>query len=72
MSKESPQHAKEQRSKSYLIIGDGDLSFSAAIAHDMADQGTNLIASVLESEEQHRAGADLLAIDPFYRYTALM
>lgn len=37
----------------YLVVGDGDLSYSASIAQQVAASGISLLASVLESEQEH-------------------
>jgi Domain of unknown function (DUF2431) len=37
----------------YLVVGDGDLSYSASIAQQVAASGVSLLASVLESEREH-------------------
>ena len=39
-----------------LVCGDGDLSFSASISRQLADQDIHLTASVLESRTDHRDG----------------
>jgi Domain of unknown function (DUF2431) len=36
-----------------LVVGDGDLSYSASIASRTAESGGSLIASVLETEQDH-------------------
>jgi hypothetical protein len=38
----------------WLVVGDGDLSYSASIAPQLAKQGVQLVASVLEGEEDHQ------------------
>jgi hypothetical protein len=38
-----------------LVIGDGDLSYSSSRALDCYNNGTKLIASVLETSEQHQS-----------------
>jgi hypothetical protein len=40
-------------SKTWLVIGDGDLSYSSVIAEDLANSYTRLVATVLEEEEVH-------------------
>lgn len=37
-----------------LVVGDGDLSYSAGIASDIAQDGGSLLASVLEKEDDHQ------------------
>lgn len=37
----------------WLVIGDGDLSYSSTIAESLARQNTKLVATVLEAEEIH-------------------
>lgn len=37
-----------------LVVGDGDLSYSASIATQTAESGGSLIASVLETEQEHQ------------------
>ena len=39
-----------------LICGDGDLSYSAEIAHELSDMGIELYATVLEVEDVHNEG----------------
>ena len=41
--------------ESLLVVGDGDLSHSAAIAPSLADVGVKLTATVLEDQETHHA-----------------
>jgi len=53
---------EENTEKQILVVGDGDLSFSSFLADQLDLQETKLIASVLESEEQHRTGTQYIAI----------
>lgn len=39
--------------KTWLVVGDGDLSYSACIAKDLEDANTRLVATVLEEEDVH-------------------
>jgi hypothetical protein len=39
--------------KTWLVLGDGDLSYSSAIAEDLENSNTRLIATVLEEESVH-------------------
>lgn len=39
-----------------LVCGDGDLSYSAEIAHELSDMGIELYATVLEVEDVHNEG----------------
>jgi hypothetical protein len=39
--------------KTWLVVGDGDLSYSACIAKDLEDANTRLVATVLEEEDIH-------------------
>ena len=41
--------------ESLLVVGDGDLSHSAALAPSLADVGVKLTATVLEDQETHHA-----------------
>lgn len=45
---------------SWLVCGDGDLSYSAQISSLMNDEGVSLTATVLEDEETHNLGEGLL------------
>ena len=36
-----------------LVVGDGDLSFSASIAENLAEKGISLVTSVLEDQKTH-------------------
>ena len=47
-----PDTTSQQRT--FLVVGDGDLSYSASIASSLAEAGTTLVASVLETEEVHQ------------------
>lgn len=38
----------------WLVVGDGDLSYSASIAPQLAQQGIQLLASVLEGQHEHQ------------------
>ena len=42
---------------SVLVCGDGDLSYSAWLAAQLAEAGVSLTATVLEKEEVHNSGA---------------
>ena len=49
--------SKEQTPISNLLVcGDGDLSYSASVAHQLANLNISLTASVLESHEKHNKG----------------
>jgi len=39
----------------WLVVGDGDFSYSASIANDLANQGVQLFATVLENENEHHS-----------------
>lgn len=39
--------------QTYLIVGDGDLSYSSTIAKDLSESNIQLLATVLESEDVH-------------------
>jgi hypothetical protein len=39
--------------KALLVVGDGDLSYSACIAKDLEDANTRLVATVLEEQDVH-------------------
>ena len=41
-------------SRCWLVVGDGDLSYSAFIAPDLARKNIHLIATVLEDEKVHQ------------------
>ena len=43
-----------------LVCGDGDLSYSAGLAEQLAEVGVSLTATVLETEEVHNSGASRL------------
>lgn len=40
--------------ETWLVVGDGDLSYSASIATELDEQSIHLIATVLESQEAHQ------------------
>lgn len=42
-----------QNKKTWLVVGDGDLSFSANLAENLQPDGTKLVASVLEDKLTH-------------------
>lgn len=43
-------------SRRVLLCGDGNLSFAASIANKLRDEGSHLMATVLESKEEHNRG----------------
>lgn len=43
----------QEAKRSILVVGDGDLSYSASISSQLANNGDTLIASVLESQQAH-------------------
>lgn len=47
--------SENENNSSWLVCGDGDLSFSASIASDLADRGVSLVATVLEDQKTHHA-----------------
>ncbi len=51
--------------KSILVCGDGDLSFGASLSNGLLQSrpGVKLVASVLESQEQHNRGTSLCMYD---------
>ena len=58
----SDQHQRQRDAKNnnfiqnILVCGDGDLSYSAEIAHELSDMGIKLYATVLEGEDDHNKG----------------
>ena len=44
---------EENAKNNWLIVGDGDLSYSASIAEDLANENVRLFATVLEEEQVH-------------------
>ena len=45
--------SKKATIRNLLVVGDGDLSFSASVSPELASLGVDLLASVLEDEETH-------------------
>lgn len=52
-SLEKSQATHEPATKNWLVVGDGDLSYSSGIAQKLAKSNVYLTASVLEEEEIH-------------------
>lgn len=54
-TEEKPQYRfhPDTKQKTFLVVGDGDLSYSASIASSLAEAGTTLVASVLEQQDAH-------------------
>lgn len=50
---ESQENLSDTGRQTWLVVGDGDLSYSASIAGGLADRHITLIASVWEENEQH-------------------
>ena len=54
-SQDSPQQQQQQsQPKSWLIVGDGDLSYAASIAPTLDPTTTQLLASVWEDKDTHQ------------------
>lgn len=51
--------ASRPRSTKWLVCGDGDLSFSSALAPVLDQANVSLVATVLEEEETHNRGKSL-------------
>lgn len=45
--------SSDKEEQTWLVVGDGDLSYSSVIAEDLAMTNTRLIATVLEAKEDH-------------------
>ena len=47
------QDTNDNDTKHWLVLGDGDLSYSASIAEELAKSNTRMVATVLEEESVH-------------------
>ena len=52
---EGPPDGIGKHKKKWLVVGDGDLSYSATIAGNLANKNIQLIATVLEEESVHKS-----------------
>jgi len=49
----SPDDERSTDTKTWLVVGDGDLSYCASIAESVKSENTQLVATVLEEESVH-------------------